>query len=87
MMRRIVEGFNHPRTVISLIPRGTALPPSLTILHEHTDHYSLQTTKRISLDNLNAEMTRFFVHQCEAYTKEQWVDQYGRVGETRGRRW
>lgn len=80
--------FSHLASRVDTHRVGTTLPPSLTILHEHTDHYSLQTTKRIGLDELNAEMTRFFAEQCEAYSKEEWLESFGRLGEKRGaRRW
>jgi hypothetical protein len=41
------------------IPGGTELPKSLVLLHEHTDHYSLQTTAPVTLEELNSVLTRF----------------------------
>lgn len=56
MIFRIPRGAPRPFLPTWLLalthhPVGRTLPPSLTILHEHTDHYSLQTTTRIGLDD------------------------------------
>lgn len=32
------------------IPKSFKLPPELILLHEHSDHYSLQTTAPIKLE-------------------------------------
>lgn len=55
----------------------TELPPSLVCLHEYTDHHSLQCTKPISLNALNAELTALCRSVGERMTKEDYLDRYG----------
>lgn len=49
-----------PRTVvITEIPAGTPLPAFFNLVHEHSDHYSLQTAEVIELATLNTRLTEF----------------------------
>ncbi|KAG5340656.1 hypothetical protein C0989_000911 [Termitomyces sp. Mn162] len=48
--QEVVRNFRGANIIISVIPRGTILLPTLQILHEHSDHYSLQCTKPMTLD-------------------------------------
>lgn len=41
------------------VPEGTSLPSELVLLHEHKDRYALQPTERMTLEALNAALTRF----------------------------
>jgi len=43
-----------------LIPKGVVVPEGLVLIHEHTDHYSLQTTTSCSEDEMNAKLNHFF---------------------------
>ncbi|EFC44493.1 predicted protein [Naegleria gruberi] len=43
-----------------LIPEGVAIPDDLVLIHEHTDHYSLQTSVPCTEDELNAKLNHFF---------------------------
>lgn len=43
-----------------LIPKDTVVPDGLVLIHEHTDHYSLQTTNVCTEDELNAKLNAFF---------------------------
>lgn len=54
----------------------TPLPPSLTILHEHSDDYSMQCTKPMTLDGLNAELTQFINEHGRVLNKEQFDEEY-----------
>jgi len=62
------ENFGGKRVVVFRVPKGTALPNTLTLLHEHTDHYSLQTTVPCSLSELNQRLTKFLHEHAEALT-------------------
>lgn len=57
------------------IPEGTHLPPDMVILHEHTDHYSLQTTKSIKPSVFSKNVTEF-LSKFEVYPKEVYFERY-----------
>ena len=44
---------------IFVIPKGTIIPRGLQLLHEYSDHYSLQAAKKCSLKELNQMLTEF----------------------------
>ena len=71
VMRDILVNFRGSPLVYQL-PTGLVLPEGLVILHEHSDHYSLQTTMPISLPELNAKMTTFLT-SLQSCTKEQFL--------------
>lgn len=48
----IVANFRGPRMRIIEIPAGVDLPKELVLLHEHSDHYSLQTSEKRSLKGM-----------------------------------
>jgi len=41
------------------VPAGTCLPPSLVLLHEHSDHYAMQPAVNMKAARLNKELTAF----------------------------
>ena len=51
-LQEIVRTFDGRNPLVFRIPKGVHLPDDLCILHEHTDHYSLQCTKPMSLQGL-----------------------------------
>eukprot|EP01137_Pigoraptor_chileana_P020208 Opistho-2@82274 len=61
--------------VIYAIPAGTFLPPHFVLLHEHTDHYSLQTTEPVTLKEINKRMTDF-VEQFPVITRKQYFERF-----------
>ncbi|KAE8189224.1 hypothetical protein CF336_g5829 [Tilletia laevis] len=72
-----VERFNSPSARIFRLPEGTSLEGSgLVLLHEHTDHYSLQTTESVTLEELNQRLTDFCTKVGELLTKEEWLERY-----------
>lgn len=48
----IVANFRGPRMCIIEIPSGIVLPKELVLLHEHSDHYSLQTSEKRTLKGM-----------------------------------
>jgi hypothetical protein len=38
---------------------GMKLPKEFCVFHEHTDHYSLQTTEDVGLEEFNRRLTEF----------------------------
>ncbi|KAJ2987196.1 hypothetical protein HDV02_006317 [Globomyces sp. JEL0801] len=57
-MLEILHKFNGNPTIYCLLS-GLKLPDGLCIYHEHTNHYSLQTTTPISIHQFNANLTNF----------------------------
>jgi len=70
----IAAGFEDP--VIFKIAKGTSLPDTLTLLHEHSDHYSLQTAVPCSLSELNARMSSFLKEHSEVLTIAQFAEHF-----------
>lgn len=48
MLQRIIRGYRED-CVIYRLPKGTGLPETMVLLHKHTDHFSIQTTKPVEL--------------------------------------
>jgi hypothetical protein len=59
MLATILSKFKGRNIRVYGIPAGVKLPPQLTLLHEHTDHYSMQTTEPVKLEELEKRMTNF----------------------------
>jgi len=71
----IVATYRGPRIRIYELPAGLALPPTLVLLHEHSDHYSLQTTAPVSLEALNKTLTEVF-QRYPPITKEAYFKKH-----------
>ncbi|CAF0780093.1 unnamed protein product [Brachionus calyciflorus] len=78
------DGLIHPMTTdefiqpngisgkcIYIIKEGVQLPENLVLLHEHTDHYSLQTTIACKEEDLNKRLTRFLKENGSLLSKDQ----------------
>jgi hypothetical protein len=70
-MRTILESFRGEPTIYTL-STGLKLPDGLCIYHEHTDHYSMQCTKPISLDDFNVKLTDF-LKSLPSQSKQQFL--------------
>lgn len=57
-MIEILEGFKGEPRIFTL-EKGLVLPELFAIYHEHSDHYSMQPTKPISLSDYNKALTAF----------------------------
>ena len=55
----IVGNSKAARRVVFEVPAGSRIPPELCVLHEHSDHYSVQPAARMSPAALNAALTAF----------------------------
>lgn len=68
-MLNILQNFRG-NPMIYCLHEGIDLPDGLVLYHEHSDHYSLQTSEDISLPDLNRKLTQFLESlPCE--TKEE----------------
>ncbi|KAM3561470.1 hypothetical protein MY1884_002380 [Beauveria asiatica] len=52
------------------------LPESLLLVHERSDHYSLQPARNMPLQEANREITEFLLGNALVYTKSQWLRAY-----------
>jgi hypothetical protein len=53
----VIEHFRATRTLIFEMRAGTSIPPELCVLHEHSDHYSVQPAMTMTPAALNAALT------------------------------
>ncbi|PLW07854.1 hypothetical protein PCANC_24720 [Puccinia coronata f. sp. avenae] len=74
--QEVVRNFRGTNILVYVIPEGTPVPKTLTLLHEHSDHFSLQCAEPMTLPELNKEITDFLVKSARAITKEEFGEQY-----------
>eukprot|EP00052_Salpingoeca_macrocollata_P033836 m.9700 g.9700 ORF g.9700 m.9700 type:complete len:149 (-) comp5621_c0_seq1:86-532(-) len=72
-MFKVLNSFSGSPLVIEL-QVGLRLPSHFVLLHEHSDHYSLQTTEPVTLDQLNERMTEF-LQALPAVSREEFFDE------------
>ena len=53
----------YPTTIIYELPKDLVVPNSLIMIHEHNDHYSLQTIEPIEPEKFCIEAMNFFEKQ------------------------
>jgi hypothetical protein len=78
-MLKILESFRGEPTIYTMLT-GLELPKGFCIYHEHTDHYSLQTTDPITLSELNQKMTEF-LETLPSMTKQQFIEQMNDIDD------
>ena len=71
VVRNTVAKLKNAVTVYSFLP-GTPLPDNLLLLHEHSDHYSLQVREPMTFDEYNHALTEF-LKTLPSQTKEQFL--------------
>jgi len=79
---RLVKTFKGSDVVVFSLPQGTRLPDELVLVHEFGDHYSLQASREMTLDELNGKITDFLKSSGERLTKDQWLQKYPEPTET-----
>jgi len=65
-----------PKIRVLEIPAGTPIPPTLVLLHEHSDHYSVQTTEVVTPDVFNARLTEWLNKYAEKYDRDAFQTRY-----------
>ena len=70
-MISILQNFKGSPRVYAL-PVGMTLPKGLVAIHEHSDHWSLQTSEPIPLPDLNNKLTDLLATTISV-TKEQFL--------------
>jgi hypothetical protein len=78
------DGLVHPASLdntyigpngASLLQEETTIPNDLVLLHEHGDHYSLQSVKPISIKGLQ-DLINAFIHNLPFHSKEEYFIKY-----------
>ena len=72
-MLKILGAFKN-ETMLYRMHEGMELPSDFVLYHEHTDHYSLQTSKDISLQDFNMKLT-VFLKSLPSQTKSQFLEE------------
>eukprot|EP01088_Endostelium_zonatum_P007279 TRINITY_DN194_c0_g1_i1.p1 TRINITY_DN194_c0_g1~~TRINITY_DN194_c0_g1_i1.p1 ORF type:complete len:163 (-),score=9.33 TRINITY_DN194_c0_g1_i1:45-509(-) len=73
-MNELIRKFKSKNGVVFTLPEGLELPEELILYHEHSDHYSIQTTKPVTLNDFNHNLTEFFAkYSTEAQTIPEWA--------------
>lgn len=73
-LRRILSDFQGT-PMIYRMHEGLEIPASFSLFHEHSDHYSLQTSGAVSLADLNHKLTSFLEALPPPQTREQFFAQ------------
>ncbi|KAM0632853.1 hypothetical protein ACHAO3_005916 [Verticillium nonalfalfae] len=76
LQTKLVKDFKGSNVVVYAIPEGTILPDDLILVHEHTDHYSLQPAVEMQLKDLGKKITRFLETNATVYSKKQWLEAF-----------
>ncbi|KAG9252688.1 uncharacterized protein F5Z01DRAFT_222722 [Emericellopsis atlantica] len=69
----LVENFKGSNVTVYAVPEGTQLPDDLILVHEHTDHYSLQPAVDMPLSELNEKITAFLRTHGTTYSRDEWL--------------
>lgn len=70
-MWEILDNYKGGKIVVSEVPKDTPVPEGMVLLHEHNDHYSLQTTEPIDPKVFTKRATAFF-KKYPQYPKEDY---------------
>ena len=63
-------------TRLVLIPAGTPMPAGFVVLHEHTDHFSLQTAVPCTPQDLDKRLNAFFKRMTTVLTRDEYLTRY-----------
>ncbi|KAJ6260500.1 hypothetical protein Dda_4726 [Drechslerella dactyloides] len=75
-LSEIVANFAEEDAVIYRVAQGTPLPDELVVLHEHTEHYSVQCSRPMPLPDLNRRVTEFFKEKGEMMGVFEFEERY-----------
>ncbi|KAI0972089.1 hypothetical protein F4678DRAFT_68024 [Xylaria arbuscula] len=73
--------FRGSDVIIYGIAKETQLPEDLLLVHERSDHYSLQPGVSMSTEELNSKITEFMWKSARMYTREQWLEAFPEATE------
>jgi hypothetical protein len=78
-MAAILREFRGGPRVYRL-QEGTRLPDGLVILHEHSDHYSLQVSEEMTLTAFNSKLTAY-LESLPNVSKDAWLAAYDDIDD------
>ncbi|KAJ3288515.1 hypothetical protein HDU79_004789 [Rhizoclosmatium sp. JEL0117] len=70
----ILEKFKGDPTVYRM-QENLKVPEGMVLIHEHSDHYSMQVAEPMSLEAFNGKLTRF-LETLPKQTKQQFLDEW-----------
>ncbi|OAA63639.1 hypothetical protein SPI_03802 [Niveomyces insectorum RCEF 264] len=73
LVRHIFKGTD---VLVYAVPAGTRLPMDLILVHERSDHYSLQPARMMTIDDLNTKITDFLQRKGRIYKRDDWLKTY-----------
>ncbi|KAJ0158846.1 hypothetical protein CTA2_10756 [Colletotrichum tanaceti] len=76
----LVQSYKGDKVVVYAVPEGTQLPKDLILVHEHSDHYSLQPAVEMPLNKLNEKINKFYAKYAKEYTKSKWLKTFQDTG-------
>ncbi|TPX21691.1 hypothetical protein DIZ76_015653 [Coccidioides immitis] len=79
--QNLVQSFKGSTVYVYSVPAGTELPDDLILVHEFGDHYSLQASREMTVEELNAKITDFLNSKGECLTKEERQQRYPQATE------
>jgi len=77
---RLLNMFRGRDSLVFILEKGTALPDDLILVHERTDHWSMQPANEMSLEALNIKMSTFF-KTCPSISIPEWFARYPKPTE------
>ncbi|KAK4151342.1 hypothetical protein C8A00DRAFT_17241 [Chaetomidium leptoderma] len=81
----LVDNFKGNNVMVYKVPKGTSVPEDLLLVHEHTDHYSLQPRVQMSVEDLNAKLDSFYSTFATAFKREKWLEKYNASKASKGK--
>ncbi|KAI1078583.1 hypothetical protein F5B20DRAFT_547651 [Whalleya microplaca] len=73
--------FKSQNMVVFGVPEGTELPEDLLLVHERSDHYSLQPARSMTIDDLNGKISLFMAEHARVFNRDQWMKAYPKATE------
>ena len=71
----ILKNFNGNEVRVYRLQEATECPEGLCVFHEHSDHFSLQVARPMSLDEFNDKLTQY-LKSIPSVTKDQFLEAY-----------
>ncbi|EGE09016.1 hypothetical protein TEQG_07929 [Trichophyton equinum CBS 127.97] len=81
-MQQTAAGLRGSSVCIYTVDAGIRIPDDLILVHEFKDHYSLQARNAMTIEDLNAKITRFLEGSGRCLSKDEWLREYPEATET-----
>ncbi|OAL72555.1 hypothetical protein A7D00_3557 [Trichophyton violaceum] len=81
-MQQNAASLRGSSACIYKLDAGIRIPDDLILVHEFKDHYSLQARNIMTVEDLNAKITRFLEGSGRCLSKDEWLQEYPEATET-----